>query len=657
MNSSDYTIQPISLNKIKITDNFWATRIKINHDITIPYLFDQCELTGRIDNFSRAAGLLKDKKRPIFPFDDSDLYKIIEGTAYSLIQNPNSKLENYIDNLIDKIAAAQEDDGYLYTTRTINPYKPHIWAGKNRWELVSVFSHELYNLGHLIETAIAYYQATGKEKLLDIAIKSADLIDKNFGFGKFERFPGHEEIELALVKLYKQTNNEKYSALAKFFLDIRGSKETSEYKEYLKKFEAKFPFPTAKSLKYNQSHKKIIEQDEAVGHAVRATYLYSAITDIAPLFNDAEYIKTVNRIWENVISKKIYITGGLGARKFAYGEGFWDNYKLPNFDSYNETCAAIGNIFWNHRLFLLYEDAKYIDVLERTLYNGFLVGIGLDGKSFFYSNHLSSRGKILRKSWYKIPCCPTNISRFIPQIPSYAYARKDDSIFVNLFIGSEATLSFGDNTEVSFIQDTNYPWDGDVKISIGLPQSKEFTIALRIPGWTQNNPVPSDLYHYLEPNELEISLKINNELVDFQIEKGFAKIWRTWNDNDVIEFHMPMPIRRVLSHTKVEDNVGKVAIERGPIVYCVESVDNDVESIFNFILKDTVLLREDYRSDLLNGIVVITGTINYLNRYENDKEISNNKQDFLAIPYYAWANRGKSQMTVWIQHDSTEIRQ
>lgn len=640
MDFSGKVIRPISLDKVKINDRFWSPRIEINHKITIPHAFKNCEKTGRIANFSRAAGLLNDGKKPIFPFDDSDVFKVIEGAAYSLIIKPDSKLEDYVDDLIEKIAAAQEDDGYLYTTRTINPEKPHVWAGKKRWELVSILSHELYNMGHLIEAAIGYFQATGKQKLLNVAIKSADLIYNEFGPGKIERIPGHQEIEIALIRLFRITNSTKYLDLAKFFLDLRGSTKVFDFEDYLSKF--KIYFEDARSPEYNQSHKKVIEQYEAVGHAVRAAYMYSAITDIVSIYNISEYKTAINRIWDNIVSKKLYITGGIGAR--SEGESFGDEYKLPNFEAYAETCAAIANMFWNFRLFLLYSDAKYIDVLERTLYNGFLSGISLNGKGFFYTNPLSSKGNISRRSWYRCPCCPTNIVRFIPQIPSYIYALEDDCIFANLFIGSFASIELQD-TEVSLIQETNYPWSGDVKITISLTQMKEFTIAIRIPGWAHNKPVPSDLYYYLTPNNLELSIKINDELIEFHIKNGFVRIQRTWKDNDTIELSIPMPIRRVLSNPKVKENIDKVAIERGPIVYCIESIDNEVKSIFNIKLNDNTLLEEKLHSNLLNGIVIITGSI-----HNNDK----NLEKIHLIPYYAWANRGKSQMTVWIQRDSVD---
>jgi DUF1680 family protein len=629
---SDYKINNILLSQVSINDNFWTPKLEINQKITIPHVFKQLEKTESISNFIRATGKLNDGKKPTFPHEDSDVFKAIEGAAYSLILNPNTELEAYIDNLIKIIADAQESDGYLTTARTIDPKKPHIWIGKNKWDLVSIFSHELYNLGHLIESGIAYYQATKKPKLLNIAIKSADLISKDFGFGKIERFPGHQEIELALIKLFKITDNEKYLNLAKFFLDIRASKESSEYKDYLSKFDSFFPFPYAKDLKYNQTHKKIIEQDEAVGHAVRLPYMFSAATDLVAILEDNEYRNAINRVWDNIVSKKLYITGGIGARSFIQGEGFRDNYDLPNFDSYCETCAAIGNIFWNHRLFLLKGEAKYIDILERTLYNGFLVGISLDGKAFFYNNPLASKGKFVRKQWFKVPCCPTNIIRFLPQIPSFIYGIKGRAIFVNLFIGNNSKILL-DGEYISLEQKTNYPWEGNVKVVIKHSQKKEFSIALRIPGWARNKPIPSDLYYYLNRNNFKPIIKINHELIDFKVENGYAEIHRVWQDNDLIELNIPMPIRRVLSNKKVEENIGKVAVERGPILYCIESIDNKRDSIFNLSLDDDDKLRSEYREDILGGVIIVFNKLN-------------------LIPYYSWANRGKSEMIIWIPHNS-----
>ena len=648
MRKHDYPVQPISFTEVQISDEFWASRIETNRRITIPYAFEKCEKTGRIDNFSRAAGLINDDIMPVFPFDDSDVYKIIEGAAYSLNVKPDSSLEKYVDEIIEKIAAAQEDDGYLYTTRTINSENPHLLAGKKRWELVSLDSHELYNMGHLYESAVAYYEATGKRTLLDVAIKNADLIDVVFGPGKNESAPGHQEIEMGLVRLYRVTGNDKYLNLAKFFLDTRGSKDAIGYNDYLKLAKTYMIWRGTKRLQYNQTHKKVIEQDEAVGHAVRATYMYSGMADVAALTNDKEYIKAIDRIWENVVSKKLYITGGIGAK--SYGEAFDCSYKLPNKRAYNETCAAIGNVFWNHRLFLLHRDAKYIDVLERTLYNGLISGISLEGNLFFYSNPLTSKGYYERNPWYDCACCPSNVARFMASIPSYIYAQHDDILYVNLFIGSNVTVSIAENT-VSITQKTEYPWSGTIKISVNLQKSEDFTIAVRIPGWTQNRPVPSDLYHYLNKIDAIMSLKVNGEPINITTENGFAHIQRTWKDNDVIELDMPMPIRRVVAHKNVKNDNGMVALERGPIVYCIEWVDNKVEHVFNLFLDDNAELKSEYRKNMLNGIVVITGTIYYLKKAENGKNIQKIEKDFLAIPYYAWAHRGKGEMTVWMLHN------
>jgi len=623
MRPFDYEIQPIPLTTVKITDNFWKYRIETNRKVTIPYALKKCEETHRIDNFSKAGGLIDDDIKPINTYDDSDVFKIIEGAAYSLSVKPDPQLEKYLDEIIRKIAAAQEEDGYLFTMRTITPKKLHLFAGRKRWKKVASTSHELYNMGHLYESAVAYYQATGKRVLLDVAIRNVELIENVFGSGKNESAPGHQEIEIGLIRLYRTLGDEKYLNLAKFFLDIRGPN----------------------GIDYNQSHKKVIEQDEAVGHAVRATYMYSAMTDIAALTNNKDYNKAIDRLWDNVVSKKLSITGGIGSKPHPF-EAFGNNYELPNMVTYNETCAAIGNVYWNHRLFLLYGDGKYFDVIERTLFNGLLSGISLDGKTFFYPNPLASKGQYSRSPWFDTACCPSNLTRFMASIPSYIYAQKDDTLYVNLFIGSATTVSI-DEKPVVITQETDYPWKGNVKIVINVQESRDFTIAIRIPCWTQNRPVPSDLYHYLNESTEEVTLKINNKSIDFSNEKGFACIQRTWSDEDTIEFNMPMPIRRVVAHEKVKNNLGRVALERGPIVYCVEGIDNKVDHVFNLFLDDADNLTSVYHKDILNGIVVITGAIHYIKNSENDKI----EKDFLAIPYYAWAHRGKGEMTVWLIRD------
>ena len=645
MSKIDYPFRPVSFTKVKITDNFWTHRIKTNLNETIPHAFKKCEETGRINNFLRAAGAINNDKISIFPFDDSDVYKVIEGAAYSLSLQSDSKLEEYLDDLIEKIAEAQEEDGYLYTTRTIDPTNPHESSGRRRWEKVMAESHELYNIGHLLEAAVVYYETTGKRKLLDVAIKSVELIIKIFGPGKNESAPGHQEIEISLIRLYRKNGEEKYLKLAKFFLDIRGSKEANIYNGYLK-LKENLSETSSNSVKFehNQTHKKVIDQDEAVGHAVRATYMYSSMVDIAALTNDRDYIKAIDSIWDNVVSKKISITGGVGAMPFtsnSLGEAFGPNYYLPNLKVYNETCASIGNFFWNYRLFLLRGDSKYIDVMERILYNGLISGVSLNGTLFFYPNPLASKGRHRRYSWFPVACCPTNIARFIPSISGYIYAQQEKVIYVNLFVSSTAALSIDDKT-VLITQKTEYPWKGDIKLTINTQDGGNFTVAIRIPGWAQNVPLPSDLYHYLNKCDESVSLKVNGKPIDINIEKGFVHINRIWKDSDFIELELPMSIRRVLSHEKVKANIGKVALERGPIVYCVEWPDNGKNNVFNMLIDDNDTFRTEFHKNLLNGIVIIKGSIHYL---EEKKKV---KRNFTAIPYYAWANRGKGKMTVWI---------
>ena len=629
----DYPIQPISFIKVQINDEFWSKRINTHRETTLPLVLRKCEKTKRIDNFSIAAGLIEKKRISKFPYDDSDVFKIIEGAAYSLNMKKDQQFEKYIDDIIDKIAAAQEDDGYLYTHRTINPNNPHAMAGKERWEIVSIISHELYNVGHLYESAVAYYEATGKRKLLDIAIKNAELINKVFGPGKIESPPGHQEIEIGLARLYRATKNEDFLKLAKFFLDIRGKKDRIGYEAYINFMldpNSILPLSGNDRLKYNQTHARVIEQKEAVGHAVRATYMYSGMADVAAFTGDKDYIQALDQIWQDVVSKKLYITGGIG--NDASGEAFGEEYELTNFDAYNETCAAIANVFWNHRMFLLHGDAKYIDVLERTLYNGLISGYSFEGNKFFYPNPLASKGNHARNPWFATACCPANIARFIPSISRYVYAQNDDTLYVNLFISGSSSVSIAGKT-LNITQDTEYPWEGAVKMKVNLKESGEFSIVIRIPGWTQNKPVPSDLYRYLNNNDATITLKVNDELVKMEVKKGYAHINRTWNDGDIIELDMPMPIRRVVAHDKMKINAGKVALERGPIVYCLEWPDNDVDSLFDLSIDDDEMLTHEYRKDFLNGVVVVKG------------------KEFVAIPYYSWAHRGKGEMVVWINRN------
>ncbi|MFZ2149133.1 MAG: beta-L-arabinofuranosidase domain-containing protein [Sedimentisphaerales bacterium] len=612
-------LRAVAFTDVVIADEFWAPRMETNRKVTLPYDFKKCEETGRIDNFAKSGGLKEGNFEGIY-FNDSDLYKVIEGAAYSLKIHPDPELEKYVDGVIDKIAAAQWEDGYLYTFYSLPQRQP-----EKRWTDVRN-KHELYCAGHFFEGAVAYYQATGKRKILDVAIRLADYIDSVFGPDKKHDVPGHEEIEIGLVKLYRVTGDEKYLKLAKFFIDERGQSERRKiYGEYC------------------QDHKPVVEQDAAVGHAVRAGYLYSGMADVAALTGDAGYVEALGRIWWDVVSKKLYITGGVGARHG--GESFGEDYELPNKTAYCETCAAIANAMWNHRMFLLHGDAKYIDVLERVIYNGFLSGISLSGDKFFYPNPLASDGSYERSPWFDCACCPVNIVRFVPSLPGYAYAQQDDVLYVNLFIGGSAAIKMGNNT-VRLEQETRYPWDGDVEITVEPKRSKEFTICVRIPGWAQNEPVPSDLYRFTNESSEKVTLKVNGESLDLNINKGFASISRRWENGDCIELNLPMPIRRVVSHPDVRDNAGRTAVQRGPVVYCFEGVDNP-HGVAKMVLPANAKLQAEYHGELLGGIVTVKGQ-GKIQQTQAEGTEQLKSIEVVAIPYYAWAHRGKNEMAVWL---------
>jgi DUF1680 family protein len=631
--AQDYHYQPVPFTDVKLSDRFWLPRIETNRNVTIAYEFAKCEETGRIDNFAKAAGKMDGPFGTSYPFDDTDVYKIIEGASYSLHVLPDQTLESYIDSLIDLISAAQEEDGYLYTARTIDPGNSHEMAGKERWSNLGI-SHELFNVGQLIEAGVAYYQATGKRKLLDAAIKFADLVCREFGPGKRYGIPGHQEIEIALVKLYRVTGDKKYLELARFFIEQRGDHTHRE------------PLSILSDPEYYQDHKPVFEQEEAVGHAVRAGYFYSAITDMAALSGDERYLKTTDRIWKDVVGTKLYLTGGIGSRKEV--EGFGKPYELPNKTAYCETCAAIANIFWNYRLFLLHGDSKYVDVLERTLYNGFLSGISLSGKEFFYPNPLECDSKYyvyhstVRQPWFNCSCCPTSVVRFMPAIPGYIYAKTENSLYVNLFIGSSAKLKLGQQV-IQVSQQTNYPWDGKIKINIDPEKQAEFSLKVRIPGWAKGKPVPADLYQYIDQTSHPYVLRINGKEKVIQDQQGYMIIDRLWKKGDWIEVEFSMPVQKVISHPMVSENAGKIALERGPLVFCAESIDNN-GAVLNIQLPDTITFKVNFQDKLLNGVSIIRGTASVVQYQASDKIKSTT---FTAIPYYAWANRGQGEMRVW----------
>jgi len=622
----DYPIGPVPFTNVKVTDDFWAPRIETNRTVTIPYAFGKCEENGRMDNFLLAAGRAEGEHQGDFPFDDTDPYKILEGAAYVLSVQPDPKLDEYLDDLIAKIAAAQEEDGYLFTCRTNKCERLKNWYGDERWEKLAG-SHELYNMGHLYEAAAAHYQATGKRNLLNVVIKNADLLDKVFGPGKNENPPGHQVIEMGLVKLYRITGDERYLKLAKFFLDTRGPNGNP----------------------YNQSHEKPYEQSEAVGHAVRASYMYSGMADVAAMTGDERYLKAIDRIWNDVVSKKLYLTGGIGAT--GHGEAFGKAYELPNETAYCETCAAIGNVYWNHRMFLFHGDAKYIDVLERSLYNGLISGVSLEGNRFFYPNPLASHGQHQRSPWFGCACCPGNIARFVASVPGYVYAQADDRLYVNLFVQGSATIEM-DGRTVRLTQETEYPWDGKIRLTVDPQPVGRFVVCIRIPGWARNEPVPSNLYRYLETNSEAVRLTVNGAETRLDLDKGFVHLERDWKSGDVIELNLPMPIRRVIADERVEADRNRVALERGPLVYCAEWPDNDGQ-VFNLVLDDETSLNAEAQNDLLSGVIVIRGQATAL-RYANDgKTVLEKKKDLVAIPYYAWAHRGQGEMAVWLAREET----
>ena len=633
--TNDYAIKPAPFTMVKIEDGFWSPRMETNRTVTIPHDFKECEETGRIDNFAIAGGLKQGKFRG-YQFNDSDVFKVIEGASYSLAVHPDADLDRYLDDLIVKIAAAQESDGYLYTARRLirDDYQPP--GGKERWVGIKDGSHELYNVGHLYEAAVAHYLATGKRSLLDVALKNADLLCNTFEPGKRGEVPGHQEIEIGLCKLYRVTGQEKYLKLAKFYLDERGNAKGHELMG-----------------EYAQDHKPVRDQTEAVGHAVRAAYMYSGMLDVAALTHDDSYVKALDRIWEDVVGTKMYITGGIGAT--GGNEGFSHPYALPNLSAYCETCAAIANALWNERMFLYHGDAKYLDVLERVIYNGFLSGVSMTGDRFFYPNPLESFYGATRSSWFECACCPPNVVRFVPSIAGFVYAQQENDLYINLFIGSETTASLKAG-DVHLKQETRYPWDGAVRIAVDPSVPAEFTVKVRIPGWAQNRPVPSDLYRYLEEKSEKVVIRVNGEPAAFSQEKGFASLHRTWRKGDVIDVDFPMPVRRVVASDKLQDDRGRVALERGPIVFCLEGVDTKDGSVLNLVLADNVPLRTEFRPDLLNGVQVIQASARSTRRTLDGGIPTGREQEVTAIPYYAWAHRGLAQMCVWPALGETSAR-
>ncbi len=615
--SNPAQLQPHSFSEIQITDSFWRPKLEKVAKSALPASIYQTEInTGRIRNFEKVARKQGEAHEGIY-YDDSDVYKALEAIAYSLQNIPDPELEKKADEWIAKIAAAQEPDGYINTYYSLTGLE-------NRW--TDMEKHEDYCAGHLMEAGVAYYQATGKRQLLDVAIRMADHIDREFRQVNRHWVSGHEEIELALVKLYKVTGEKRYLDLADWFLDQRG-------RGYGKG--AIWDKPEW-GPKYAQDAVPVKEQKEITGHAVRAMYLYTGAADVAVAKNDPGYMNAMKTVWEDVVYRNMYVTGGIGSS--GSNEGFSVDYDLPNENAYSETCASVGMVFWNQRMNLLEGQSQYIDVLERSLYNAALDGLSLTGDRFFYGNPLASKGQHQRKEWFGTACCPSNISRLVASVGDYIYAKNESGIWVNLFIANQTEFELA-GQKVPVEMKTNYPWDGQVSIELKPEMPAKFTINLRVPGWIKGEPVPGELYSFLEEEPNNFTLEVNGEKVQATLKNGYLVLEREWKKGDRISYTLPMNVREIKSRPEVLANQGKIAIQRGPLVYCIEGADNNGKALNltladnpQFEVKDYQVLEEKVKAIQFNAL-----------SSENQQP-----QVLTAIPYYTWANRGPNEMQVWI---------
>ncbi|MDX2046993.1 MAG: glycoside hydrolase family 127 protein, partial [Chitinophagaceae bacterium] len=627
-------IEPVNFSQVNITDNFWKPKIDKVATKTLAACIYQTEVaTPRIRNFEKVARGKGEAHEGIF-YDDSDVFKALEAMAYSLKTHPNAEMEKKCDEWIDKIAAAQQPDGYLNTWYTLKGLQ-------DRYTDMSM--HEDYNNGHLIEAAVAYYNATGKRKLLDVAIKWADHFDSLFGPGKRHWVTGHQELELALVKLYKVTKNEKYLKLADWLLSERGKKLAKGY-----------TWTDWKDTAYAQDVVPVKEQKEITGHAVRAMYMYTGAADVAAQTGDKDYMKAMRTVWEDVVYRNMYITGGIGSA--GSNEGFTVDYDLPNEQAYCETCASVGMVFWNQRMNAMTGNAEYIDVLERSLYNGALDGLSLSGDRFFYGNPLASRGQHYRREWFGTACCPANIARLIASLGDYIYARSDDGIYVNLFVGSNTTINLKSGN-VGVKMDTNYPWEGKVKLNIDPVKKSKFKIYIRVPGWSKLEPSPGSLYKYKTENNdsFDPEIKLNGKTIDYKYHEGYAVIESEWKKGDVLEVNLPYEINIIESRNELKQNTNRIAIQRGPIVYCIEGTDNNGKAWNIVIPENTRFETIDYKV-LDEPVKALTAEVPAITVSEDGTSLKTEKKKIIAIPYYTWANRGKNEMQVWLPVKITDVK-
>ncbi|MCD6393019.1 MAG: glycoside hydrolase family 127 protein [Planctomycetes bacterium] len=634
----------VSCEHVQLQGGYWGPRFKTACEVTVPHALDCLERDGHVTNFDKAAGVFDGPLRGHHAFD-SDLHKALEGAMYCLQHHDDTKLRQRVEGILDRIVAAQQADGFLISYFIVNGLD-------KKWDDMRL-EHQMYNAGHFFEMAVEHHRLSGEKKAIDAAKRFADHIDSVFGPGKRYDVGGHEEIELALVKLYRDTGERRYLELSRFLLDERGHLHGTERRPFQSgplvapervEGQTDAEYRRAKwhaSLRWRngrmQDHKPLVEQTEATGHAVRAGYIYSAMADIARFMDAPEYEQAVDNLWQDVVSRKMYVNGAVGTAQYG-DEGFGDPYLLPN-RTYCESCAGIAHVLWQHRMALLKADAKYADVMELALYNAAISGISIAGDAFFYQNPLQSNGG-RRSSWIGLACCPTNLTRIIPQVGGFVYARGKEGIYVNLYAAGAASIKMDNGETVKLTQKTDYPWNGQVQLAVAPDKPSEFTLCLRIPGWAQGRPVPSDLYRFADSKVAPVALKINGKTTNSKPkEDGYVHMKRRWKAGDVVQLDLPMPIKRVYAHEKIAADKGKVALMRGPITYCIEAVDNPDIKVLGVALPKEAKLHAQYRPELLGGATIIEG-----------KALADEKRPvkLTAVPYYSWANREKGAMTVWI---------
>jgi uncharacterized protein len=633
--AEDGRLEPVPFTAVAVRDQFWSPRLERNRTVTIPHILEQNEATGRVANFRRAAGL---EEGPFEGprYNDSDVYKTLEAASYALALRPDPELDARLDELIALFAAAQQEDGYLFPARTVDPESMPVGVGPERWDWVHSNSHELYAAGHLIEAAVAHHQATGKRSLLDVAIRLADHVDGVFGRDGIHSAPGHEEIELALVKLADLTGERRYLELARFFLDQRGRPHQTAAEP------AESPLARYDVPIYRQDHLPVTEQREAVGHSVRAMYLYTGMADVAARIEGTGYEESLDALWRDVVGAKMYLTGGIGAQDTF--ESFGEAYELPNDTAYAESCAAVGLDFWNHRMFLRSGEARYLDVMERILYNGALSGISADGTTFFYTNPLASAGDHERRPYFRTACCPGNLARLMGVLPGYVYAKRGDTLYVNLFVAGEATVELAGGP-VRVTQETRYPWDGKVRITLDPGDARELEVRVRIPGWARGEAAPGELYRFAGAagsRSAEATVRVAGSDETAPVTEGWATVRRRFRPGDALEVELPMPVRLVRADQRVAANRGRVALQRGPVVYAVEGIDHGGR-VSDLALDPSAPFEVIERPDLLGGVVTIGATGVRLRDGEAGETVP-----ITAIPYASWANRGKGEMAVWL---------